>query len=258
MELDRLNAVALMTGAATGNGPALAGALAPRCEGGLILIDRAAEALDAAADALTRPPERVSTLAFDTADSDRWGQAEGFIRNQYGRVDWAVLNAAPPAPASTDLVDWRRDAGADLDAVFLSLRALMSLMGENSQGGAIVVIAPAASLLGGANGGAYAAAKAGLLQLTRAAAREGAGKIRINAIAPAGAGAPLWDETPWFHDLLAAHGDARAAFDAIMKMPAPVARHAAGADISALIKTLLSDACPLTGATLMLDGGYAI
>jgi 2-keto-3-deoxy-L-fuconate dehydrogenase len=191
MEADRLDAVALITGAGSGIGAAVARDIARRSEGGLILVDFDESALTAVADDLEQhkvAPERVSTLAFDVADQDRWRQAADFIRGQYGRLDWAVVNAgvAHSAPIEeTDLVDWRRVMSTNLDGAFLTLRTVMPLMRGNLRGGRIVVSASAAAIKAERGVAGYGASKAGLLQLMRVAAKEGApDNIRVNAIAP--------------------------------------------------------------------------
>lgn len=262
MDLARINPVTLITGAASGIGAACASLLARRSEGGLILADFDEDALCKTADSLSQPPERVSTLAFDVADPDRWADAAHFIQAQYGRLDWAIVNAGVAHSSrieETDLVDWRRVMSTNLDGAFLTLRAVMPLMRENAQGGSIVVTASAAALKAELGVGAYAASKAGLLQLMRVAAKEGAGdNIRVNAIAPGGVETPMWSTMPWFQDLVREKGSERAAFDSIAAMATPLARYAAADDIARLIVMLLSDDSPITGATLVVDGGYTI
>lgn len=247
MDFDRLNPVALITGAASPLGAACARDVARRAEGGLILADLDATALDAAADALDKAPERVSTLAFDVADPERWAQAAAFMRAQYGRLDWAVLNVCASV-VETDLVQWGPPAG--LEAAALSLRALMPLLRSNAQGGAIVVIAPAVSIT---------TAKSGLPAFLAAAALEGArDTVRVNAIAIGASDAALVRKAPLFEDLLRDHGSVHAALDALAADTRPVARFGAGTELGRLVMMLLSDASPLTGATLVVDGGYAI
>jgi NAD(P)-dependent dehydrogenase (short-subunit alcohol dehydrogenase family) len=242
MQFDRISPVALITGAASGLGAACARDVARRAEGGLILADLDGAGLDATADGLDRPPERVSTLAFDVADPDRWTQASGFIRAQYGRLDWAVLTAGGHADAESDLVQW--GPPDDLESVALSLRSVTPLMRYNAQGGAVVVIAPATIRLP---------------QLIGAAAQEGGrDSIRVNAITPGAADAPAWRTAPLFQDLAREHGGEHGALDALARLPAPVVRYAGACDIGRLVLMLLSDATPITGATLVVDGAYTI
>ncbi|MGQ0532353.1 MAG: SDR family NAD(P)-dependent oxidoreductase [Caulobacteraceae bacterium] len=257
----RLNPVTLITGAGSGFGAACAHDLARKSHGGLILADRDEAALAVVADELDTAgaaPERVSTLAFDVADADRWEQAIGFIHGQYGRLDWAIVNtsAARPTPVTEgDLVDWGHSKVAHLEGAILSLRAIMQLMGKNTQGGAIVVTSAAMAIRSEAD----ARTTPGLLQLVRAAAQEGAhSNVRINAIAPGGAETPMWAETPWFQDVVRETGSETAAFDKISQMPTPLARYAQTGDVGRLIAVLLTEEAPVTGATLVVDGGYTL
>ena len=263
--MDVLNPVTLITGAASGIGAACVRELARRSQGGLILVDLDEDALAAVADDLDQQnvaPERVSTLAFDVADEARWAQAAQFIDSQYGRLDWAIVNAGiahSSLISDTDLKDWRRVMSTNLDGAFLTMRAAMPLMRKNQQGGSIVVTASAAALKAEPGVSAYGASKAGLLQLMRVAAKEGAhDNIRVNAIAPGGVETPMWSNMPWFGDLVRETGSERAAFDKISKMATPMARYASADDIARLIIMLLSEQSPMTGATLVVDGGYTL
>jgi 2-keto-3-deoxy-L-fuconate dehydrogenase len=260
---DRLNPVALITGAASGIGAACAMRLAGKATGGLILVDLDEAALDATADRLAEnAPERVSTLAFDVADPARWRAAGEFIADQYGRLDWAVVNAGIAhggAITETSIEDWRRVMATNLDGAFLTLRAVMPLMRANAQGGAIVVTGSAAGIKAEPGVGAYGASKAGLLQLMRVAAKEGApDRIRVNAVAPGGVETPMWRNVPMFQDLVRETGSERAAFDRIAGLATPLARYAGADDIARLIDMLLTDDAPITGATLVVDGGYTL
>lgn len=258
MEAERLDAVALIAGAGSGIGAVCARAVAERSDGGLILVDADETALARVADDLearNASPERMSTLAFDVNDPDGWRRAADFIRTQYGRLDWALVNAGAAQgapPASTDLVDWGRKTSTDFDGVFLALRAVMPLMRNNLKGGAVVVAASEAALKA-------AGSRDGLLQFMRVASKEAAPeKVRVNAIAPGSPDMPLLSQAPAFQGLVKEKGGERAAFEAIAQLPAPLARYASSDDIARLIVMLLSDESPITGATLVLDGGYTL
>ncbi|MBC7767183.1 MAG: SDR family oxidoreductase [Phycisphaerales bacterium] len=253
MDADRLNPVILITGATSGFGHGCARTLAGCAQGGLILVDSDETSLCAAADELGARgpvPERVSTLAFDAADEARWAEAERFIKGQYGRLDWAIVNAPALQPSAGDLVEWGQPR--HLEGVYHSLRAVMRLMQDNSAGGAIIVSATAGEL--------KSDAKTSLMQLLRAAAKEGAhDNIRVNALLTAGgADTPRWSELPWFRDLVRSCGDPQAALERIGQLPEPVARYAGADDIRRLIAMLLSDDSHMTGAALVVDGGYTL
>jgi NAD(P)-dependent dehydrogenase (short-subunit alcohol dehydrogenase family) len=261
MDLNRINPVTLITGAASKVGAAYVRDLAKRSQGGLLLVDADDAALSTIADDLDArsiSPERVSTLALDVCDPARWAQAIEFIRAQYGRVDWAVVAADPAAPngEDSDLVDWGRIKAMNVDGLLLTLRSLMPLMRANAQGGAIAVSASAAAIKPEQDVNAYAASRAGLIGMMRIAAAEGAiNRVRVNAIAHSGAQTPVWPQLPWFSDLVRDHGSERAALVRLGRFSAPLARYAESEDLVRLMVMLLSDDTRITGATLVVDGG---
>ncbi len=259
---DRLNPVALITGAASGIGAALAHRLSPRATGGLILIDQNERGLAKLADSLAEPPERVSTLAFDVADPERWARAGDFILDHYGRLDWAAANAGvahAAAIADMSYDEWRRVLGVNLDGVFLTLKTAMPIMRVNQQGGSIVITASASGVKAEPNVAAYGASKAAALHLTKVAAREGAPhRIRVNAVAPGGVETPMWRDQPFFQDLMREAGSERAAFDRLAADATPLGRYASADEIAELMEMLLCGGAPMTGATIVVDGGYTL
>jgi NAD(P)-dependent dehydrogenase (short-subunit alcohol dehydrogenase family) len=257
----RLNPVTLVTGAGSGIGAACALDMAKKSHGGLVLADMDEAALALVADeidAAGAAPERLSTMVVDAGNAARWAEATQFMQSQYGRLDWAVVNAsaAKAAPVEeSDLVDWGPKTVAHLESAIITLQALMTLIGKNTQGGAIVVIAGAAAIKPEAD----AKSAPGLLQVVRAASQEGApNNVRINAIAPGGPETPMWAEMPLFQDLVKEAGNEQGAFDRIAQLPLRAARYAQGGDVARLVSLLLTDATSVTGATVVVDGSYTL
>ncbi|MGH6781779.1 MAG: SDR family NAD(P)-dependent oxidoreductase [Phenylobacterium sp.] len=251
------NRTALVTGAASGIGLAAARLLANQGAARLILADRDAQGLASAADTLIGP--ELELAAGDVADEAYWDR----IGPSLGGLDLAVINAGVAgngAIATLDFAEWRRILAVNLDGAFLSLRAAMRAMEAGGKGGAIVITASAAGLKAEPGIAAYAASKAGVLQLARVAAKEGAAKrIRVNAIAPGGVETPIWRQASFFNDLAASKGSEAAAFAAMADMATPLGRYATADEIAGQIAFLLSDACAtVTGTTFVSDGGYTL
>lgn len=241
---------ALVTGAASGIGAACARLLAERGNT-LVLVD-----LDEARLEALEIDDAV-LFAGDVSDPALWER----IERDTGPIDSAVLNAgiaAGGAIADIEFADWRHVLGVNLDGMFLSLRSAMRLA---NNGAAIVLTSSASGFKAEPGTAAYGASKAGVIQLAKVAAKEGAPRgIRVNVIAPGGVDTPIWDQAPFFQDLVAQHdGDREAALAAMAKMATPIGRYASAGEIAAQIAFLLSDeAATITGTVLVSDGGYSL
>ncbi|WP_437636598.1 SDR family NAD(P)-dependent oxidoreductase [Sorangium sp. So ce854] len=252
--------VALITGAASGIGAATARRLSQGV-GGLVLVDRSRDALCALAGEL-RGPELL-LRDFDVGSEAPWSELEEAVERRFGRLDHVVANAgvAHGAPLEeTTFDDWRRVLSANLDGVFLTLRAGLRLLRKAGRGGTAVVVSSVAAVKAEPGIGAYAASKAGAAQLVRVAAKEGArDRIRVNGVLPGGVETPIWTQAPFFQELVDKAGSERAAFDEMAAMATPLGRYASADEIAGLIAFLLSDAsATMTGALLVSDGGYAL
>jgi 3-oxoacyl-[acyl-carrier protein] reductase len=178
--------VALVTGAATGIGRATALALARA--GACVAVNHLQQPSEAAALVLELQALGVRAEAYD-ADVTRAADVArmvGAVEATLGPVDVLVNNAGiilEQALVETREDDWDRLLAVDLKSVFLVTRAVLPGM-QARQRGAIVNIASDLGILGRANFTAYCAAKAGVIGLTRALAREVAPHVRVNAVAP--------------------------------------------------------------------------
>lgn len=242
---------ALVTGAASGIGLAVAQHLAAHGVGRLVLVDRDADAL--AKLELSVPSDRV---AGDVTDEAMWDRID------LTGLDLAVVNAGVAGAATIaahDFAEWRRILSVNLDGAFLTLRAAMRAMQADRRGGSIVLTASAAGVKAEPGVAAYGCSKAALIHLAKVAAKEGAADhIRVNAIAPAGVETPVWDAVPMFAERANKIGR-DAAFAELAAMATPLGRYAKAEEIAAQIGFLLSeDSALVTGTVLVSDGGYTL
>ena len=179
------NKVALVTGAATGLGQAIAIALAEA--GADVACHGNTRPPDATAAAIAKLGRRGVSVTGDLSDRKTPERLIAETITQFGRIDILVNNAgairrAPAVDYSEE--DWHTVIQVNLSSVFsLSQLAGRQMLGQGS--GKILNIASLLSFQGGITVPAYAASKGGVAQLTKALANEWAGKgVNVNAIAP--------------------------------------------------------------------------
>ena len=164
-----------------------------------------------------------------------------------GRID-GLVNNAPSIHVGKivdlDLAAWKTNFKANLDAVFLATKTVLPWM-INAKRGSIVNVASVVGLKGVEYMSAYGAAKAGLINFSRATAIESAPHVRVNCIIPGAVDTPATKR---------AIPDAKI-MDATIKT-IPLKRIAKPIEIARPIAFLLSsDASFVTGASLIVDGG---
>ncbi len=177
--------VALVTGASTGLGAAIAVALA---EGGAnVACHGNTHAPDASCAAVIKAGRKAFALTGDLSDSETPRRLiENTIEN-FGQLDILVNNAGTirrAAATEYSEEDWATVIEVNLSSVFRMAQLAGRHMIER-EGGKILNIASLLSFQGGITVPAYAASKGGVAQLTKALANEWAAKnINVNAIAP--------------------------------------------------------------------------
>jgi 3-oxoacyl-[acyl-carrier protein] reductase len=184
---------ALVTGAATGIGRAIAVALA--AAGAHIAVNhfgRAADARQIVKEMASRGANAIEVEA-DVTKAPRVERMINKVTDALGPIDILVNNAGvileKPFLETTE-EDWDFVVDTDLKAVFLCSRAVLPGMIER-RSGVVINIASELGFLGRERYAPYCAAKAGVIGLTRAMAREFAPAVRINAIAPGPIDTPM-------------------------------------------------------------------
>jgi NAD(P)-dependent dehydrogenase (short-subunit alcohol dehydrogenase family) len=245
---DLTGRVALVTGASSGLGVRFAELLA---ENGakVVLVARRADRLEAVKKKIEGAGGQAVAAEADVLDRAAMVRAFDAAEKAFGTVTILVNNAGiTHADRITDMPEdtWRRVLGTNLDAVLYWAQEAARRMIAAKQQGAIVNVA---SILGfGVSKGvsAYAVAKAGVVQLTRALALELAFKgVRVNAIAPGFIVTEINDE------YLQGRPD--------MTRNIPVGRLGETRDLDGALLLLASDAGRfMAGTTVVVDGGQML
>ena len=177
--------VALVTGASTGLGQAIAIALAEA--GADIACHGNTQSPDATCEAVTNVGRQALALAGDLSDRETPRQLVESALAHFGPLDILVNNAGTIRRAlATEYseADWQMVIDVNLSSVFRLSQLAGRHMIERGRG-KIINIASLLSFQGGITVLAYAASKGGVAQLTKALANEWAGKgVNVNAIAP--------------------------------------------------------------------------
>jgi 3-oxoacyl-[acyl-carrier protein] reductase len=183
---DLASKVAIVTGGSRGIGAASAALLARR-GAAVVVSGRDQERLKTAVKTLEADGHRALGVMADVArreDAERLVEA---AREQFGRLDILVNNAGMTRDALLVRMkddDWDRVMDTNLKGAFLMTRAAGRVM-MRQRSGRVINISSTAGVMGNAGQANYSAAKAGLIGLTKATARELAHwSILVNAVAP--------------------------------------------------------------------------
>ena len=241
-----LGKVAFVTGGGSGIGEATAKRFA--AEGATVVIcGRRQEPLDAVVAAIRAAGGKAESVQVDVGvEAQIVGAIEDAAR-RHGKLDILVNNAMAytwGALAETSTADWHANFTTSVDGTFWGTRTAMKLM--QGEGGAIVNLSSICGTLGTAWMSGYSAAKAAIINFSRAAAAEGAAQgIRVNVVIPAVV------ETPATAGMLADENSRKGTEKLI-----PMGRVGQSDELAAAILFLASDdASYITGVALPVDGG---
>lgn len=252
---DRLaGRVALVTGAGSGIGAAIAARLAG--EGADVIVTDRDEA------AARRTAERCGghALRLNVTSEADWRAAVTLAETRIGALHILVNNAGICETGTVEDIDfaaWRRSHDINLDSVFLGCAATLPLMArstaETGLRGSIVSIASISAVVAGGNLAAYNSSKAAVRHFTRSVALHCARKgyaITANAVLP------TFVDTPLIDGLIP--GGERAEALAKLARQVPLGRVGRPEEVAGAVAFLCSDdAAFMTGTDLVLDGGLS-
>jgi 3-oxoacyl-[acyl-carrier protein] reductase len=186
---DSIGKVAIVTGGARGIGRGCAHALADKGFD-LVLVDLLVPEMERTAGELRDKGRQALIFEADVADHGRAREIATAIKAQWGRIDFLLNNAGKSMPKGIlecSEAEFDRTIGINLKSCFNYIQATAPIMLALG-GGRIASMSSLNAFTGGVTSAvskfAYAAAKAGILGLTRALAKELGPTIAINAICP--------------------------------------------------------------------------
>jgi len=240
--------IALITGASRGIGKAIALRLA-RDGRHVVLVSRTSGPLSDLASQIKDAGGKASFKAVDVGDNAAFAKAIDEVVAEHGRLDILVNNAGITKDGLVLRMsdeDWNAVIQTNLTSAFVAIRAAAREM-MKKRFGRIVNIGSTSGVVGNAGQANYAAAKAGLIGLTKSIARELGGKgVTCNLIAPGFIETDMTANLP--QDIK----------DGVIKMMA-VKRLGASEDIAAAVSYVTSDdAGFLTGQVMCVDGGLTM
>jgi len=247
-----MSKVALVTGAASGLGEAIARRFV--ADGmTVVLADIDIAGGEALAEELG---DQALFVTLDVRSEEAWLTALGQIRKRFGTLHVLVNNAGVTTVGTIEELSFeafRHELDIDLCGPFLGCKHALPLM--KSEGGSIINMSSAAGLRARADLLAYNTAKAGVTMLTKALALHCAKSgyaVRVNSVHPGAIRTPILEK-------VMAQVDDPAAMLAGIVAEHPVGYLGSLEDVTAIVAYLASEASPfVTGAQFVVDGGMSL
>jgi 3-oxoacyl-[acyl-carrier protein] reductase len=243
---------ALVTGAATGIGGAVALALARAGYDVAINYSRSEAAATSVSDEVKKTGVKALLLRCDVADEAGVRAMLKTIEDQFGRLDVLINNAGTTAPwkpkdlESLSLEDWDRVFAVNVRGLFQVTRAAVPMLRASK--GCIVNTASIVGLRPGPQPLPYAASKAAVINLTKTLAYNLGPEIRVNAVAPG------WMEGDWMQRML------KDKYEDLMGKRAkatPLKRCVTAEDVAETMMSLVQSNRFVTGEVIVIDGGFS-
>ncbi|MDW8395856.1 MAG: bifunctional aldolase/short-chain dehydrogenase [Anaerolineae bacterium] len=256
--------VALVTGAASGIGRAIAHRLA-REGAHVVIADINAEGAQQVAEQICQANgfKRALSVTCDVTQESSVAAAFKQACLAYGGVDIVVNNAgiASSAPIEqTTLADWHRNVEVLATGYFLVAREAFRILKQQNRGGSLIFICSKNSVAAGKNASAYSAAKAAELHLARCLAEEGgAYGIRVNSILPDAVlqGSSIWNSR-WREERARNYGIKPEELEAFYAARTTLKVNVYPEDVAEAALFFASDrSAKTTGGMLTVDGGVA-
>ena len=253
MQVELEGRIALVTGAAQGIGQAIADTLV-RNGARVVYTDLSAAKAQAAADA----GGGVGAFALDVSEPADVAAGVARILREHGRIDILVNNAGIGVPAAErktidefSLAHWDALLKIDLTGLFLMSREVARAM-KAQKSGRIINIASVLGLVPARLQSSYIAAKAGVVNLTKAMALELAPHgVLVNAVAPGSTQTQGWEQ--WIRDA----GSEAQDLHARLMTHIPLGRPGTTQEMANAVLFLAApDSSYITGHVLTVDGGW--
>lgn len=247
--MENIEKTALVTGASRGIGRAIALALASK--GFAVALNYAGshDAAEAAKKEIEDAGGKAFTVQGDVSKSEDVDRIFKTVKDEFGGLDVLVNNAGINRDALLIRMkesNWDDVIATDLKSDFLTTKAAAAMMMRKRKG-SIINISSVVGIMGNIGQANYAAAKAGVIGLTKACAKEMAARnIRVNAVAPGFIETAMTDGIP-------------EKIREGMIASIPMGRMGQPEDIARAVCFLASDdASYITGQVLVVDGGLVM